>query len=62
MRIETHTNLILPKLSSTLRDGAFFGFPNLLGITGTFTESVGVTVISILAPVFNFAFGLFQSD
>ena len=53
---------ILPILSSTLSRGRFAPFSNLLGIAGTFTEIVGVIVISILAPVFNFGFGLLQSD
>jgi len=51
-----------PILSSILSDGRFAPFSNLLGIAGTFTEIVGVTVRSILAPVFNFGFGLLQSD
>ena len=53
--------LISPILSSTLSDGAFTEFSNLLGIAGSFRESLGVTVISIVAPVFKFGFGPFQT-
>lgn len=51
-----------PILSSMLSDGRFAPFSNRLGIAGTFTEIVGVTVTSILAPVFNSGFGLLHSD
>jgi len=35
---------------------------NLVGVVGTFTEILGVTLISILAPVFNIGFVVPQSD
>ena len=51
-----------PILSSILSDDRFAPFSNLLGIAGTFTEILGVTVISNLAPALNCGFGLLQSD